>query len=309
MASKAFRGSTVGCVVGFALIAPETPAEACRLLAEGAPGSTIAVAGGTDLLLDLDSGRFAPRRVVSLRRLPWRSVRWEGERFVIGSTAPLSEIEADPKVRTQLPGFLVAVRAVGSRALRHRATLGGNLGRASPASDLIPILLALDASASIVGPHGRRQTTVDSLIEAPRTLALAPGELVESITIPRPTPCAYVWQRVRPSNDISQVGAAVAAPTAQTGWTLALGGVWPRPRRVLDAERCLVSARPTETEVELAGQEASAHAPFVTDKRATEAYRRRLVRSLVRQAVRMALASKKAPPVRPAARPPKRKRR
>ena len=291
--------------MGFTLVTPESPAAACRLLADEAAGSTVVLAGGTDLLLDLDAGRVSPRRVVSLRRLPWRKVTWSGGSLTIGSTAPLSDVEADVEVRHRLPGLWVAVRAVGSRALRHRATFGGNLGRASPASDLIPILLALDATVAIVGPHGRRQTPVDRLIEGPRSIGLVPGELIESVTIPRATACAYVWQRVRPSNDISQVGAAVAAPTGASGWTLALGGVWPRPCRLPDAEHCLVSRVPTETEVELAGQQASAHAPFVTDKRATEAYRRRLVRSLVRQAVRAALAS--APPAAP--RPTRRRRK
>jgi xanthine dehydrogenase FAD-binding subunit len=284
--------------VGFSLLVPETAREACRLLAESAPGETVALAGGTDLLLDLDGQRLAPRTVVSLRRMPWRAFRWTGTQLTIGSLTPLSELEVDSMLRRRLPGLYAAIHAVGSLALRHRATIGGNLGRASPASDLIPILLALDAEVSIVGPLGSRSTTVDALIEGPRSLALTPGELIESVTLPEAVPCAYVWQRVRPSNDISQVGVALAAPGETASWRLSLGGIWPRPQRLREAEHRLVSATPTGTEIELAAQEAAQRAPFTTDKRATEAYRRRLVGALVRRAVHEVMSP---PPTRPKA--------
>jgi len=290
--------------VSFTLVAPRTPKEACRLLAAAPAGSAIALAGGTDVLLDVDDGRLTPHQLVSLRRLPWRSIRWRGDSVTIGSMAPLSEIEADPGIHSRLPGLWMAVRAVGSLALRHRATLGGNLGRASPASDLIPILLALDARVGVVGPLGSRTISVDELIEGSRAVTLTPGELIQSVTIPHGTPCAYEWQRVRPSNDISQVGVAVAAPSGGGGWRLALGGVWPRPCRLPDAEHRLVSRRPSEVETELAAQEASTRAPFVTDKRATEAYRRRLVRTLTRRAIARTLEISVDPPSYRASRRP-----
>jgi carbon-monoxide dehydrogenase medium subunit len=279
--------------VSFSLVTPERPEEAVELLAGAPPGETAVLAGGTDLLFDIDDGRVTPRRVLSLRRLPWRRLEWRDDGLEIGSTLPLSVLESEPEVRVRLPGLWQGVHAVGSLALRHRATLGGNLGRASPASDLFPILLALDARVRAIGPDGSREIPIDEFALASRRTALQPAELIESVRVPRAAASQYLWQRVRPANDISQVGVAVARlrPPDGTRWRVALGGVSPKPQRLPSAESLLVSAAPTEVEVELAAQEAARSAPFVTDKRATETYRRRLVSVLVRRAVRRAIDS------------------
>jgi CO/xanthine dehydrogenase FAD-binding subunit len=282
--------------VGFTLVTPARPEEACELLAHAPPGDVAVLAGGTDLLIDLDEERLRPSRVLSLRLLPWRTLRWDGPRLMIGSTLPLSEVESDPGVRERLPGLWQAVHAVGSLSLRHRATLGGNLGRASPSSDLIPILLALDASVDLAGVDGPRSVPVDAFVQSSRSTTLRRGELIESITIPEARPSQYVWQRVRPANDISQVGVAVARASRPPYWRVALGGVTPRPVRIPEAESALRAERPLTTELERAVKAAAANAPFVTDKRATEAYRRRLVGVLVRRAI-SAISPPLVPPV------------
>jgi CO/xanthine dehydrogenase FAD-binding subunit len=277
--------------VPFTLEQPTSVEEALRCLADPSGGPAVAIAGGTDLLLDLDEGRVAASRVVSLRRLPWNTLRWEGESLVVGSTLPFARLGADPKVRTRLPGLVDAVDAVGSLALRHRATLGGNLGRAAPASDVVPILLALGATVRLVGLAGHRDFPVGRFVKSSRQTDLANAELIESISIPSAPVSAYVWQRVRPANDVSQVGVAVARSESPVGWHVALGGVLPAPTRVVEAEALLARAHPTDSEVEFAAQEAARRATFVTDKRATESYRRRLVSTLVRRAVARALRS------------------
>ncbi|HZY69941.1 MAG TPA: FAD binding domain-containing protein [Thermoplasmata archaeon] len=292
--------------MGFSLVVPSTPEEAVRELARE-PGAAVPLGGGSDLLLDFDDGRATAPRVVSLRRLPWRTIRWADGSLVVGATAPLSDLEDEPRLRSDLPGLWRAVGAVGGRALRHRATLGGNLGRASPVSDLIPVLLALDARVSIVGPSGRRDLSVDDLIVGSRQTRLAVGELIESVTVPSPAESEYVWQRVRLANDISQVGVAVARFEGGTPvWRIALSGVTPRPRRLREAEALLGAAQPSRTAVELAAQEAARRAPFASDKRATEPYRRRLVQVLVRRAVEAVAHAPR--PARPPAKPPARTR-
>jgi CO/xanthine dehydrogenase FAD-binding subunit len=271
--------------MGFELVAPASVEEAVGMLGASRPGAVVALAGGTDLLLDIEDGRQAPLRVVSLRRLPWRSMRWTGRSLRIGSTLPLRDLEVDAKVRERLPGLWQAVRAVGGVALRHRATLGGNLARASPASDLLPILLAHDSVVDLIGPKGARSVPLSKFLLGSRRTALARGELIASATIPFFAPSEYVWQRVRPANDISQVGVAVVRAPDPPYWRVALGGVQPNVTRLPTVEKILASARPTDAEVERAAAEAALRAPFVTDKRATESYRRRLVRTLVRRAV------------------------
>jgi aerobic carbon-monoxide dehydrogenase medium subunit len=256
-----------------------------RLLSRSNAGEMAVLAGGTDLLLELDEGRVAPLQVLSLRKLPWKYLRWEGDSLVVGSTLPLRALELDPHVRSRLPGLWEAIQDVGSPALRHRATMGGNLGRGSPASDLIPILLALDARVRIIGPSGVREHPVDLVLQESRRSTLGPAELIESVILPASAPSTYLWQRVQPVNDISQVGVATAFRPEGPHWRIALGGLQPRARRLTEAEAVLRSARPTHLEMELAAQEAARRAEFVSDKRATESYRRRLVGVLVRRAI------------------------
>lgn len=274
----------------FELLTPETPEEAIRLLGAGPPGSRVVLAGGTDLLFDLDrpTGE-APSHVLSLRKLPWRELRWEEQALAVGSTLPLSEVEREPRVRDRIPGLYTAILAVGSRPLRHRATLGGNLARAAPASDLLPILLALEATVHLVGSSGPRSIPVGRFVRGSRRTELAPDELIRSVTIPI-APSTYLWQRVRPANDISQVGVAVARPPGG-GWRIAVGGVQPSPQRLPSAESKLSEpSRPADAQIEAAAEEAARVAPFPSDKRATEEYRRRIVRVLVDRAIRAVAA-------------------
>ncbi len=274
------------------LVTPRDPEEAVRLLADPAAPATAILAGGTDLLFEI--GRSPVRRLLSLRRLPWRSIEWDGERLRVGSTAPLADLERDPRVRAELPGLSAAVRAVGALPLRHRATIGGNLGRASPASDLIPVLLALDATVQLFGPDGRRELAVDELVRGPRTTSLGRAELIESVTFPEPRPSSYLWQRVRPANDISQVGVAAAWAPAAARWRLAVGGAWPAPTRLEGVAAGLGGRLPSEAALAEAARRAAAEAPFQTDRRASEEYRRRVLEVLVRRAVRSAVPPREA---------------
>lgn len=272
--------------MSFSLIAPATPAEAFRALQADPVGTTFAIAGGTDLLRDVDDGRIRPVQVVSLRNLPWRNLTHDERGVTIGSTLPFREMELDARLRTEYPGLWESIRSVGSVALRHRATLGGNLARASAASDLIPILLAHDAVVDLAGADGARALPIAGFVLGSRRTALRSGELIRSVRIPHPGPSTYMWQRVRPANDISQVGVAALRPIDGSGWRVALGGVAPVARRIPEVESCLRAPVPSDLEIAEAASEASERAPFVSDKRASESYRRQLVGVLVERALR-----------------------
>ena len=270
----------------FTLVVPSTPDEAVAALRIGSAEGSAALAGGTDLLADLEDGRVTAERVVSLRRLPWRTLDWTGTVLTIGGTLPLRRLELDPEVRAQFPALFHAVRAVGGPALRHRATLGGNLGRAAPASDLVPVLLALDAEVDLLGPAGERSLPVDRFILGARRTALAPGELIRSVRIAEPRPSCYLWQRVRPSNDISQIAVAVAYSAHLKAWRVAVGGVLPRPLLVPEAAEALGGRSPTDTDLVRAADAVARRAPIVADKRASEEHRREVARTLTLRAVR-----------------------
>ena len=274
----------------FELVVPTSVEEAMAALRVAPPDGTAVLAGGTDLLLDVEEGRVRPARVVSLRRLPWKTLDWNGTQLTVGSTLPLRALELDPDLPARLPGLYQAVRAVGGVALRHRATLGGNVVRSAPASDLVPVLLSLDAQVDLVGPQGDRWVAVDQFVRASRRVDLRPGELVRSVSFPEARPSAYLWQRVRPANDISQVAVAAAYSPSTRAWRVAVGGVAPRPVLLPDPARVLGSGAPTPEAVAHAARLASEQATFVTDRRASEEYRRRLVGALLQRAVRSTVA-------------------
>jgi len=284
-------------VASFELVTPASVEAAVAELAAGAPGEVVVLAGGTDLIFDLDGARAAPRRVVSLRRLPWRSLDWNGTVLTVGSTLPLRSLERDPEVGRRHPGLLEAVRAVGGVPLRHRATLGGNLGRAAPASDLLPILLALDAEVDLIGPNGERSLPVDRFLVGSRRTAMTPGELIRSVRFPEPRPSAYLWQRVRPEHDISQIGVAAARSPTDGRWRVAVGGIPPRAVLLPEAGAALGSSgNPSPDELRRASEAASRAVPIVADRRASEEYRRHLIGTLLARAVRTALSGPEARP-------------
>lgn len=282
-------------MASFELVVPSSVEEAMAALRTAGPGEASVLAGGTDLLNDLDDHRTNPRRVISLRRLPWRTLDWTGNQLTVGSTLPLRALEQDPEVAQRFPGLAQAVQAVGSVALRHRATLGGNVVRSAPASDLIPVLLSLDAELDLVGPRGDRRVLVDRFLRSSRQVDLAPGELVRSIRFPEARPSAYFWQRVRPANDISQVAVALAFSPADHGWRVAVGGVPPRPLLLPEPARVLGTGAPGPEAIRRAARLAGEQAPFVTDRRASEEYRRRAVSALLVRAVDSVLQAPEFP--------------
>jgi CO/xanthine dehydrogenase FAD-binding subunit len=274
------------------LLAPGTEAAALAALGGRPAGEVAVLAGGTDLLLDLDDGRLAPHTLLSLRRLPWGRHDWADGRLRVGSTEPLADLETDPELAARLPALAQAIAAVGSRPLRRQATVGGNLARAAPASDLTPVLLALDAEVEIVGLGGARRLSVDRFLRASRETELAPGELIRSVTIPEARPrSAYLWQRVRLANDISQVGVAVAFSSSDRRWRVALGGAPPRPVLVADVAARLAGDSPSPADVAAAAERLTVHPGWVGDRRASDEHRRRLAGVLLRRAVGAAVGS------------------
>ncbi len=277
---------------GFRLVAPASEDGVLAELASGAPGTVALLAGGTDLLLDVDEGRADPRTVVSLRRLPWATHAWGPDDLTIGSTEPLRRLEQDPRLGDRLPALAEAIAAVGSPALRRQATVGGNLGRAAPSSDLAPALLALDAEVELLGPEGRRTVPLAGFLRSSRRTALGATELIRAVRLPESRPAsAYLWQRVRPANDVSQIGVAVAYSTRRDRWRIALGGVPPRAVDAPEAEAPLRGPRPAEAAVRAAAERLGAHPALVGDRRATGEHRRRLATVLCARAVTAAVTS------------------
>ncbi len=155
--------------------APDTIDGAVALLA-GASGEARALAGGTDLLVQLRAETVVPDLVVDLKRIPeLRGIAAEDGGFRIGAAVTGAEMGEHPEVRALWPGVVEAFELIGSTQVQGRASLGGNLCNASPAADSVPAMIAAGAVARVAGPGGQREVPVEEIGIAPGKTSLAKG--------------------------------------------------------------------------------------------------------------------------------------
>src|SRR6516165_12684616 len=192
--------------------APTTVDEAIRALAS-APGLAKPLAGGTDLLVQLRSGRIRPEIIVDTKRIPGMiGIREEPDRFVIGASTPGVMIYQYEGLRRAWPGIVEGMDLIGSEQIQGRASFAGNLCNASPAADSVPALIAARATAVIAGPNGRRQAPVEAIVTGPGQTSLQKGEFIVEFHVPKPKPHqsdAYLRFIPRTEMDIAVVGCGV----------------------------------------------------------------------------------------------------
>lgn len=274
---------------------PETLGEALELKA--AHPEAVPIAGGTDLMVELNFDRLRPETMIDVSRLPelreWR--REDGEVF-LGAGVTYARIMRElPEIRT----LVQASRTVGSPQIRARGTVGGNLGTASPAGDALPVLAVHDATIELVAAGGRaRSVPWRDFLLGPKRTALAPEELIAGAR----------WRAIAGPGSFSKVGPrnamviAVASvcllldPTSRTV-RVALGSVGPTVLRAPEAEVFVADALEAAGTWEdpgaglapeavrgFAALVASAARP-IDDVRGSAAYRRRTVEVLARRAL------------------------
>ena len=257
----------------------------CVALMEAHPGAAF-VAGATDIGVESN---------LRFRRWPHLiSVAAVGELHQFSSTAasvrigaavPLNEIgrrwrDAPDIVREWLQLF-------ASPLIRNRATLGGNLGTASPVGDAGPLLLALDAMVHLAGPLGRRTVPVSAFFTGYRRTVMTPGDLITMVDIPKPWPRFARFYKVakRKIDDISTVAAAMALDLDESGRIFrarfALGGVAATPVLIGDAETAVVGGAWDEAAVERTQRVFDRVLEPISDHRGSARYRLEVSKSLV----------------------------
>jgi xanthine dehydrogenase small subunit len=254
-------------------VRPATLAEALDLLAED-PAATV-LAGATDVGVEVNLRGARPGRVLAIDRLPeLRTLSLDP--LEIGAALTLSEVErrldgAVPLLDHVWPLF-------ASRLIRNGATIGGNLGTASPIGDLPPALLALEATLVIASRDGDREVALADHFTGYRQTGLRPGELIRAVRIPRPLAAVTAFHKIskRRYDDISSVAVAFALDVVDgtvARARIGLGGVAATPLRALATEAAL-EGRPwtEETVLEAAAVLATEGTPM-DDHRASAAYR------------------------------------
>jgi carbon-monoxide dehydrogenase medium subunit len=274
----------------FAYHRPSSVEEACRLLAREPQAAVLA--GGTDLMVHLGQswrGRRPPA-VVNVKRIPGLDAIGVTESAVrLGALATLTALIEHAVIRREYPVLPFTARYMGSPAIRNLATVGGNLCNGSPAADLPPVLLALDAEVGIAGPDGERRLPLEAFFRGPGHTALRAGELLTWVEFPRrrpPWPIRYERLDVRRAMDIAIAGVALSIRREGGGVAearVALGAVAPTPLRARGAEAVLVAEGLSAAAIDRAAQRAMAVARPISDVRATAEYRWEMVGNLVRR--------------------------
>jgi carbon-monoxide dehydrogenase medium subunit len=264
---------------------PETVEDALQLLS-AAPAPSRLVAGGTDLLLDLQQGRHAPVAtlidVTSIAEMCALEIR-DGRLFV-GAARPLNQVVADPLVAWHVQALQEAAGLIGGPQVRNTATLGGNVAHALPAADGAIALLALDALAEVAGPNGRRFALLDELYLGPgRSVLAEQGELLVGFHLPLRQPGqASAFRRVMRPQGVAIAILNTAVWLERQGDVLAdvrlaVGPAGPRPFRLRQAETVLRGSRLSAAVLDNARQTLLGEVRFRTSPhRATAEYRRHL---------------------------------
>jgi carbon-monoxide dehydrogenase medium subunit len=274
-------------------VQPKSVEEALRSLSE-ARGEARLVAGGTDLLLDLQQGRHPPvQRLVDVTRVPeMQNIRLDGDTVYLGGAVPIRRIVEDPVLTKRASCLTQACLLIGGPQVRNVATLGGNVAHALPAGDGTIGLLALDAEAEIATEHGRTWHPLESIFIGPgqTTFDRSADILVQFRFRLTQTGEASVFERVmRPQGvAIAILNMAcwiqVDANGALSGIRLAVGPAGPKPFRARRVEQGLLGKRLSEetlsTAVPLLLDEATLR---TSAHRASVEYRRHLAEVLLRR--------------------------
>jgi carbon-monoxide dehydrogenase medium subunit len=236
--------------------------------------------------------------VISLHRLDELAVLETGGRIALGARVTHRTIERTPAFGGGLRALVEGAQVIGGRQVRNVATVGGNIANASPAADLVPVLLTLDAGAHLVGPDGERGIALDALLVGPGQTALRSGELLTRVTMDAPPPhsaTAFLKAGRRKAMEISVVCVAArltldASRERCLEARIALGAVAPRTVRARAAERALEGAALEPARMGRAAEAALADCDPIDDVRASARFRRHLVVTLVRRALETCVA-------------------
>lgn len=261
---------------------PRDLAGACDGL--GADPRATLLAGGTDLMVEVNLAHHRPESVIALRRVAELD-EWD-ERF-LGAGVTYVRMETGP-----LPALAELARTVGSPQIRAAGTLGGNLGTASPAGDTLPFLAAVDAHVVLVSTAGQRRLPWDEFLLGPKRTALGDGELIRGVELPVHVPERQAFAKigVRQAMVIAVVNCCVVRD--EDGTTrVALGAVGPTVVRPRAAEQ-LVSAvgRPSSSDLDEFQRLVSSEVAPITDHRASEGYRRHAAGVLARRTLERCLS-------------------
>ena len=262
------------------VLSPRSLDEALRVKSEHP--EAVPLAGGTDLMVELNFDRRRPDVVLNLGEIEeLRGWSQENGGVRLGAGLTYTEAMAEP-LRSMFPALAEASRTVGSPQIRNRGTIGGNLGTASPAGDSLPPLLVENAEVELARVGETRRVPLEEFLVGPKRNALAPDELIVAVHV-EPSAAPQTFMKVGPRNAMVIAVCSLAVLVDQDRGELraAFGSAGPVPT--------LVRAPLSEAE-SFPALVASAASP-IDDVRGTAAYRRHALRVLAARGLERCLAA------------------
>ena len=272
--------------------------EAVSLMAEKGSKARI-LAGGTDVLVQLRTGRREIERIVDVKEIPeLNQLSYDPQNGLqLGAALPCYVIYQNEKVSQIYPGLIDAVAMIGGIQIQGRASVGGNVCNAAPSADCIPPLIALNATCQIAGPNGTREVPAEQFCTAPGQNILKDGEILVSMRMPPPQKQSGThYLRFIPRNEmdiaVAGVGSSVVLDEKGKSFVsarIALASVAPTPLFVEEAGAALKGREVSEEAINDAAEAAMAAARPISDMRGTVQQRRHLVGVLTRRTLREAI--------------------
>jgi CO/xanthine dehydrogenase FAD-binding subunit len=269
---------------------PSSLPEALEMLAAAAP-DVLPLAGGTNLVPDMRGGKCKPGTLVNVAGLHGlQGIQRKDGRVVVGSGVTVVELLTSDVIAEHAPVLRQAAEVFANPLIRNRATVGGNLGHASPAADLAPPLLLLDAEVELTSSGGSRWIPLKDFFVHVCDTACEANELITAVRWSVPEPRTFGRFRklsLRRSMAISVVSAAAQVTVDEAGYCkevrLALGAVAPTPVRAHEAEQLLEGKRLHPEVIEAAKPLACRATGCIDDVRSSADYREQVTDVLVRR--------------------------
>ena len=270
------------------VLAPETWEEALALKA--AQPDAVPIAGGTDLMVELNFDRTRPGAILDLTRVADLRA-WDADNGRLRIGAGVTYTRLIDELGDRLPGLAIASRTVGSPQIRNRGTVGGNLGTASPAGDGLPPLYVSDAEVELASTSGTRRVPVTEFITGPKQTSAHEDELIAAFHLPGATgPHQFAKIGTRNAMVIAVCSLSLAIWPERREVCACIGSAGPTPLRATEAEAFGVAeldwdGRTELSEAELArfGELVADAAQPIDDVRGSAEYRRHALGVLARR--------------------------
>lgn len=248
------------------------------------------ISGGTDSMVRIKKKELRPHALISLRSIPNLSGVKNGKIIRIGAMTFISELLKNSLLYEKFPVLLDAAKALGSVQIRNAATIGGNLCNGSPAADMAPPLLVLEAKVRLQSAQKSRVLPLEKFFLGPGETGLSPGEILTDILLDQPEPNTHgvFLKKGRTRMDLAVASLAALIRTEGNRCVkirIAAGSVAPVSMRLLEVEAFLEGAAFSRKLLTEAQQLAAKSVSPITDVRSTADYRHHLVGVMVKRAL------------------------